>query len=93
MISKLFFGSALIIADRVEVAVGERLGGLRVVGQELGRAAEGVHHHRVVERGGDDLAGLGLGAHRREVRLVGHRGVDAVGAGDHRVGGRPAARG
>jgi hypothetical protein len=61
---------------------------LGFVGQELGRAAEGVHHHRVVERGGDDLAGFGLGAHGAQVRLVGHCGVDARGAGDHRVGSR-----
>ena len=57
--------------------------GLRVVGQELRRAAERVHDHRVVERGGDDLAACRRCAHRRQIGLVGHRGV--VLAGDERL--------
>src|ERR1700682_2482412 len=61
--------------ERLEVAFGHRLGGLGVLRQEFRRAAEGVHHHRIVEGGGDDLARVGLRAHRREVGLVGHHRV------------------
>src|SRR5258706_7073220 len=58
--------------DRLEVALGERFRHSCVLGEVFRGAAERVHHHRIVERGGDDLAGLWLGAYRRDVRLVSH---------------------
>src|SRR5262245_7417833 len=50
--------------ERVEIARRQCLHGAVVLGDEFRRAAERVHDHRVVKRGGDDLAGLGLLAHR-----------------------------
>ena len=72
-------GLRLVLGDHVEgleVAVDERLHRLRVFLDELRRAAEGVEHHRVLERVGDQLAGLGLVAHQAEIGLVGDGGVE-----------------
>ena len=77
---------ALDHLERVEIALGQRLHGRVVLGDEFRRAAERVHHHRIIERGGDDLAGLRLVAHRREIGLVGHR--DVVLSGDEGLRGR-----
>src|SRR5438477_5602020 len=41
--------------DRLEVALGDRFRHLAILGEVFRRAAEGVHDHRIVERGGDDL--------------------------------------
>jgi hypothetical protein len=65
--------------DGFEVRIGQGLRRLGV-GLEPGRrAAHRVHHHRVVERGREDLAGRRVGAHGGEVGLVGHRGVVLAG--------------
>jgi hypothetical protein len=88
MISKDFFGSVADHLERLEVAFRQCLRGLGVLLEEAGRAADGVHHHRVVERRGDDPTGLRVGADAREVGLVGHRGIQSALAGDERVGGR-----
>ena len=58
--------------DGIEVGLGQRLGGCRVGLEPLGIAAHGVHHHRVVDGGGQNLAGAGVGAHRGQVGLIGH---------------------
>src|SRR5260221_2791196 len=61
--------------DRLEVALGDRLRHWCVLGEVFRGAAERVHHHRVVEGGADDLAGLGFRGYRRDVGLVGHHRV------------------
>src|SRR5262245_19316774 len=78
---------ALDQLERLEVARHEGLHELRVLLDELGRAAEGVHDHRIVERRRDDLAGVGFVAHRRQVPLVGHRRI--VLPGDEGLRRRP----
>ena len=57
---------------RLKIAVDHQLHQPGVFLDELGRATEGVHHHRVLERGGDDLARGRVVAHRRKVGLVSH---------------------
>src|SRR5437764_512796 len=55
--------------QRVEVAVHHRLHKLRTLLDELRRAAERVHDHRIVERRRDDLPRVRLLAHARQIRL------------------------
>src|SRR5215468_2573281 len=50
---------------RLEVAVDHGLHERGMLRDELGRAAEGVHDHGIVQRGGDDLPRLRLLPHRR----------------------------
>ena len=84
-------GLGLLLADHLnslEITVGQGFGGLGIFGEELRRAAERVHDHRIVECGRNDLALVGRGAHGREVWFVGHRDVVLAGHERLRGGGR-----
>src|SRR5207244_616230 len=61
--------------DRVEVACHHFLDRPGIFLDEFGRATKGVHDHRIVERGGDDLSYRRILAHFGKIRFVGHRGI------------------
>ena len=77
-----FIGFRRIVLDqveRLEIAVRKRLGGFGIGLEEVRRAADRVEHHRVIERGRQDVTLVGFVAHRRDERLISHRRVVLAG--------------